>query len=1469
MQKGKIMSKRAISLLCLVLILAMCFPLLVGCKKQEETSETESKIDTEETINTESGTNDGGETTSDTEPGTEIETEKETLLSGENALIVENADNLKNGVQAYFSDGDRTHVTFENLEMSMEYTLSNDYAQQVTFLKNNKGKTYLENTMDVFVTMQDGKTYFASDSAVSTKWNIYRFGYYFYEMRLEEQVFTGAFEPISEERFKHNKPQSGNQLNFAFKDGELRVENNGDANDPYIIFGRNYRYDTAKYKILEITMKADSNCGGGQIFLIAGSQKGFNSEQSTSFSVKPDGEYHTYRIPLFTVPDYTGTLSGLRVDVNGAGGVYYIKEMKLLEVDVEGTPDGLSINRSFNIYSDKMHQTIQFAATKETTGIKEVGMLTELSADTVAKLIVKDKNGTHETLDGVDWASAEYVGFDIKDAGIFGYILPFDGKGGRIEVTLKDGKYVILQAHTPEGGTIRPSATGTTNANDFFMGQRIYTDNSHDFTEFLHEAYCERNPISSSMISIDDRYSVASEYSGYDSLRGIYKFTIMGNVGGFNTPYYVSPNKHYRFTFDIRGDKYDRKIYVMSYTQSGQLECAVLLDKNDMMLPVPMEVGKNFSEAQGERNLYNIDDPTYSEAIFPMVIKADSKDNTYSLLNLYQLWGKYPLKQISWIQFHAPYYHLSTGVTETNCIVPWYPTKNGKSLSVLPDFRSMSAPFWSDQPQHNSCGTHKWLQYTDAEGNYVASENIKDTIDSYGPTYADVKMDYITDDGKMKISYIHSEMPQLDENRTYYEVKYEILEDISFNNFANDFEFYSVTPNDPTGYYTKLGYLNTENECVVVDAMADESKQYVLGDKCPYFSFFNMANSSSTSQQGYSNVAFLVYNSEFIIGGEKASPNFIITDDGSMDTVSISLNLEKVTLKAGDSFTINCILLPWGSQESDYSGSAPDKNVRDVRENTLLKPLKATADADCTVIESVYIPKVQSTNGVSAEFTLSGGHNNATVRIYGFQKMTVPVIYEKIDGKWVEYVVSSKDTPDQKGNAHFYDGYGIHYDGDGTFSYSFVTTMDNGKARSFKIVADGSYEKWAVEEIAQKEETPLKVYVNAEDFVDNCAVSLERLNAISKYELAEDKSYVRFYGAGPNGLREAYATPFKADLNNITGQYLVLKYRVPKENTSRINHFHFYISTVGDTAVEANKTTNYANIVANGEWQVLVFDLSKDTRAGFADHFVASDDGEYRARFLRIDFFNSIMDTASYIDIAYLGMDSDLDAILQHNADVETVSLVETASTKYISTKTGEEVKPDNGALELPSTFIDPSSGYTRSSLYYAGHFDYINGVASGQTFTYGDQMVVINYSENAVADPAATEDFADKDGAHIVLGGWCVVENGVSKYVWSVDDGKTWHEAAVHGRSDGLGTASQAVLSGATSRIQNKFTFTAKDAANSNFQGASGKNPTGLWIDLSDYAGKTVNLLVATVSAANEKTLCPMVCLSNVKVCE
>ena len=1453
-----------------------------------DASESETAVESSEAGSATEGIGNETENSDTSESEAPSDTEPESpKLSGEHAELIENAEALKNGVTAYYGDGSRNSVSFENGEMSLNYTLASDKSQVVTSLTNKNGNSYIANTMDVFVRMTDGDTYFASSSSANAIFNIHRFGYYFYQMRLEGQNFIGELAADSALEVNIQKPSSTYDIQYAkFKGDHLTVKNTTPSVDSHLVYA-GLSVDTSKYTILEVSIKADETASSAaDLFYVAGDATGFSGERRVRFTLTTDGLWHTYHVPVYTGPDYVGTLSAIRLDISGAGAEYEIKDVKFLEIDMGGVPSELSLCRTFNVYSDKMYQVIQIAATKETAGIKEVGMLTTINADTVAKVVVKDKDGIRYTFDGADWASVEYVAFDIIDSGIFGYILPYDGKGGSISVTLLDGVYYVEQTMAPANGTIIPSRTDYNsdrnyynwveggNTNDLFMGQRIYTDGTHSFDTFLEEAYCERNPLSASYIRINESGSTQSSYAGYDSLRGIYVFNIDGATG-FSAPYYTSPNKYYRSNFIIRGDDHDRKIYAMTYCKQGQLECAVLLDSDDVLLPVPMEVGKNFSEAGGERNLYNLADFTYSETIFPLVINAKDKYE-YTVLNLYQNWGNYPLKQISWIQFFSPYYHLSTGVTETNCIVPWTFT-NQIWYNTLPDFRGMSAPLWKDQPQHTSAGDHDWLKYTDSEGNEVRAENILNTIDSYGPTYADVKMDYITYDGKIRVSYTHTEMPQTDENRTYYEIKYEVMEDVTINDVVKNLQLYRVEPND-AGKYKRVGYLNTSGESVVVAANETATPvKYTLGTECPYFSFFDM--DGHTNSTGYGNLAFLIYNSSFTVGGETITPNFAIVNH--TDCVYVTLDLETLTLKAGDSITINCILLPWGSEllddgiidpennnfeytmELDGGTLYMDKNVRDVRANTLLAPLYAKADKDCEVIESVYVPKLMSTNGESAEFTLGGGYNNVAVRIYGFNKMTVPVIYEKIDGEWVVYNVSSSE---KEKDPHYFDGYMIHYDGDGTFSYSFVTDMDGKNERSFKIVADGNYKSWSKESKEEVLTRPdkLNVYADSVELAANTDTLLS-MEFVSKSEVAEDESYVRFYGPGLDAkYAESYITAYKAsEPIPESGKYLAVKYRLGKDNPETVKRFDFFLSTTAGGASE-NNVIYISNVKSDGEWHTLIIDLEKVQAEAFADHFVADADGKYCIKFIRFDFFDRRMSEESYIDIAFVGVDNSLAKIAELSQDCKTITLLEGSSTAEVDPTTGEKI---DLTVHIPEVLVDPSSGYTQADLEYGCQIDKLNGARIDIQGGSKKGVVGILHNASTIADYGVT-DSATVAGHNLVLGGWCVIEGGIDSHVWSADGGVTWHTLTGYGRV--AGAPDSAIIEASYARSNKTYQFTmAADGAKGSFQGAEGKNPTGLCIDLEEYTGQTVNIILGVVPAKDTSTILPIYYIAKVKVAQ
>jgi hypothetical protein len=542
--------------------------------------------------------------------------------------------------------------------------------------------------------------------------------------------------------------------------------------------------------------------------------------------------------------------------------------------------------------------------------------------------------------------------------------------------------------------------------------------------------------------------------------------------------------------------------------------------------------------------------------------------------------------------------------------------------------------------------------------------------------------------------------------------------------------------------------------------------------------------------------------------------------------------------------------MPWGSQESDYSGDEPDFNVREVRRNTLLDPLKATADKDCEIIESVFVPKLRSTNGKTAEFTLSGGHNNVAVRVYGFDMLTAPTVEEFVDGEWKTLALSSVNKPDAYKIGHYYDGYMVHYDGDGSYSYSFVVEMDNGAPRKLRISADQAFEGWPEEEnnFDDNAPDPINVYLDPNELL----IKTIGYTMISRAQLADDASYVRFYGK--SGIPEAYMNIFSAqdpkfaDVTS-TGQYFVFKYRMP-ENVSSLPSFEFFTSNVNSGAVAGDNIV-LQKVEQDGEWHVIVLDISKRHPA-----FKADANGNFMAKYFRFDFFNGAVSADMYIDLAYVGLSDSLEDILKINSDMETILLINGNENLIIDTKTGEEY------VAPKKSYIDPASGYAKSNVTYYATIDMLNGMGSGNATHYlgvtaksGKDILEIKHNKTTI------------DGGKLVFTGWAIANGGIEKYVWSADGGKTWHDTVSYNGCV-AGAASNEQINVFRGILGNE---TMADGTNQkvHFQSGvgTGVNVKGLAANLGAYIGETVSVTFAAVPKAEPNSLCLILHVTEIQV--
>ena len=770
---------------------------------------------------------------------------------------------------------------------------------------------------------------------------------------------------------------------------------------------------------------------------------------------KVEGIYNVYGTPYFTdndtyVTNSAGTYSAAgssesaRMNSNRIG--YYYYDFHFRDQNF-GSLKSLNLDHTFHTYSDKLHEEVRVVASDNYTGGGSLETKYVIPSSCVNSVIFKNAAGEKTKTVGFDFTTAEFVAFDIKDAGIFGIIMPAAENNGYIKVKLNNNVYEIIRGidlpDIPSGGDIR-------------FGHRIYTSTDHGFDGIRKEAYIERNPLTDISVSRFDN----AEYEGYDAIRGCYRFTVLAVE--FDEAMYRQPDRHFRVKARIGGDgEYDRTIYIQTAenksTTRGRLECAALLDEDGRMVPVPLEVGKNF-DGDAEEQLYAPETGNFSMAygeVYAPLTVAKNENKRFTMLHLYQNWGNYPLKQLSFIAFHIPYYHLSVGVTETNCITPYY--VYGKDGWMLPDCRANSAELWDNGAgtQHTCAGRLFFLQYKDSGGSSYMTESQSANIVSAGPVYADIIMEHLSDDGKIKATYRHTEMAQTDETRTFYNIRLEVLEDITINKFRDNFSFFKV---DSRGFvYSRIGYLDAGNQPQIASCTSSglfsSTKYYTLGQNCPYFDYFKGRNKNPSSDPNngeYDTVNFgvIVKSSDITIGGQKYNGNFVFVDKYSyslfsspykeLNTGTLTLDLDgTVTLKKGDVMELQLIILPWG----DYS-SENDGNVRNVRADSCINPFKLQVIYGKPYDNGV-IPSVRAKNN-KATFKISGGKSTAAVRVYGFSSYTPPKVTFKADGVETDIRLCSKN--------HTYDGYQVYLDEDGTYSFAFNVNMDNAKEYEITVV---------------------------------------------------------------------------------------------------------------------------------------------------------------------------------------------------------------------------------------------------------------------------------------------------------------------------------------------------------------------------------------------------------------------------------
>ena len=684
-----------------------------------------------------------------------------------------------------------------------------------------------------------------------------------------------------------------------------------------------------------------------------------------------------------------------RVNIIRLGEYYYDAHIR----DLAG--GNFKVDKNYHVYGDRLYGQYSLYAKKATDRFTSFGMEVAVPKSKVEKYEINKEKG--------------YAAFVIRNVGVVGFIIGDSETTDNIFIDETAGKYIFTQ--TAKIGDGRLPAYDNENITEdnlprITFGSRIYTDSTDSFDSIKAAAFEERNPLTDITVGGNN---ANCKYLGYDALRGAYTFTNDGT--DFNI-YYRNPGFQYNMPITFKGDGVDRKINIRFFGKNGCLEAGAVLDDQNRLVPIDVEVCKNF-QGDGGESFYSPKDFQYGDSFIPLSVKKNG-ETKFTMLHLYNGWGKNQLKQLSSIEFHVSYYHLSTGCTESNCIAPYSVSNTVNDGWLLPDFRCRSGNIWSGQPQFNSVGVLKFMVDKGRYGEFSGSQ-----ISSCGQTFADVTDYYTADSGKYTYSLRHAEFPSNDENRTFYSINVTFNEDVTFSNFKKNFSLFSF--NGRFNAFSKLGYLNSENEATNISAITGgKDKYYTLGTDKPYYSFYDVTPETvdQLDKAFGCNFSYIVLDSSIISQGKKADIPFAVRVNGTSTQTQgdLTLDTKKIAFKKGDSISMNVILLPNGvGTEKTDDHTVAVRNEERLSVNAVLG----------TVTDDTIIPSVKAVDN-KAKFTVRGGMNMTTVRVDNITTMTKPEIFMNKGG-----VVSELDN-----SLHGYDGYSITPNSDGTYSISFVYNSD-------------------------------------------------------------------------------------------------------------------------------------------------------------------------------------------------------------------------------------------------------------------------------------------------------------------------------------------------------------------------------------------------------------------------------------------
>ena len=537
----------------------------------------------------------------------------------------------------------------------------------------------------------------------------------------------------------------------------------------------------------------------------------------------------------------------------------------------------------------------------------------------------------------------------------------------------------------------------------------------------------EANPLGPEAFEVSDGL-----YVGYDAATGFYRLRNIKGIGSQHfSSFYRNPNMYLSTSVGIRNSGDDRKIYICHSADAGAIESAVLTDESGFPHTVRVQCSKNFG-GEGEEPV----DMGFSESYFPIELKADEQ-RAFKVLHLHQNWGNHALRQVSSIRFFQIYYHLSQGVTETTCFA--LPMKFGNTPDLEPraytlaDYRPLSGQTWLGQPQHHHVALGGWLQYLDAEENWRYPVYQGSEILSAGPNLAWFTLNYVTSDGKVDMHLEIFEMPQADESRTHVRARYTINDDVTIaGNIAQNFRLLNNGSYIRKLSWKELAWTSPDGE-VRTHPMTNDGQWSLVGEEIrPYNSF------AAAYPNPDGNPAFVVRQISGKVNGKSFSRiglSAVGHEDGKSELMLVPL-VKGNTLKRGSVFEIDCVLIPYGDnlsnwrvpyQESMRFGLNKDER-QTVSQNLKLKHSSEKAvGPSLTVMHGTKVmnlPPIVKAKDNYATVRWEGAHDRISLVATGFSNRKYPMLWE--GDAWLD--------PQVRGH----DGIQAFENRDGTYGFVFA-----------------------------------------------------------------------------------------------------------------------------------------------------------------------------------------------------------------------------------------------------------------------------------------------------------------------------------------------------------------------------------------------------------------------------------------------